>query len=138
MTPLTVVSMVGWKGGLEQTDLLSRNLDAEITSGNHDAIRDGENVVKVANTLVVLDLRDDLDVLARFTQALADLEDILPLADKRRKHHVDTVLHAELKVLLVLLRQGGEVDVDVREIHTLLGSEHPVVLQRVVAESCEL
>jgi hypothetical protein len=120
------------------SDLLGGDFNAEVTACDHDTVRDGENVVKVANTLVVLNLRDDLDVLARFTQALADLEDILPLADERRKHHVDTVLHAELKVLLVLLRQGGEVDVDVREIHTLLGSEHPIVLQRVVAKSCEL
>ena len=38
------------------------------------------------------------------------LEHILAFANKRGKHHVDTLVHAKLDVLLILLGQGREIN----------------------------
>lgn len=44
--------------------LLGRDLDAQVTAGNHDAVALLDDGVDVLAALVVLNLADDLDVLA--------------------------------------------------------------------------
>eukprot|EP00964_Phaeocystis_antarctica_P006359 scaffold3454_cov68-Phaeocystis_antarctica.AAC.1 len=92
---------------LRDEDLLRGDLDAEVAARHHDAVRLLEDGVEVAHALVVLDLGDDLDALARGGvgrhQARAHLLHVARLADERGEDHVDALLHAELQVGLVLL-----------------------------------
>ena len=81
-----------------------------------------------AHALVVLQLADDLDVFALLTQHLPDSVHVGGLANERGEDHVDALLHAELQVLNVLLRHGGQVHGCTREVHSLLAAEHPSVL----------
>ena len=55
---------------LSQKDLFCRNLHAQVSSGNHDSVRCLQDVIKVLNTLLVLDFADDLDLPAFRTQHL--------------------------------------------------------------------
>lgn len=112
---------------LGHEDLRRGNLDSEVTTGDHDTVGDGENLVKVDDTLLVLDLDDDLDAGALGTEDLADREDVLGRADEGGKDHVDAVLDAKLEVLLVLLGQGREVDRRLGEVDTLARTERAVV-----------
>jgi len=52
--------------------LCGGDLDAEISSGNHDAVGRGEDLLEVVEALPVLDLGNDLDVLPFLTQHFAD------------------------------------------------------------------
>ena len=48
--------------------LLSRNFDAHVTASDHDAVGGSDDLVDVLAALLVLQLRDDQDVLAGLSQ----------------------------------------------------------------------
>lgn len=77
---------------------------------------------------MVLQLADDQDVLALLTQHLPDSVDIGGFTNEGGKDHVNTLLHAKLQVLNVLLRHGGEVDSSSRQVDTLLAAQHTAIL----------
>jgi hypothetical protein len=112
---------------LGHEDLRRRDLDTEVATGDHDTVGDGEDLVKVDDALLVLNLDDDLDAGALGAEDLADGEDVLGRADERGKDHVDAVLDTELEVLLVLLGQGREVDRRLGQVDTLARAERAVV-----------
>lgn len=108
---------------LSDVDLLVWDLDAEITTGNHDTIGLLEDVGKVVKTLSVLNLGNDLNVLALLAEDLANGADVSTGADERGKDHVNVVLNTELEVGLVLLRESWEIDIGIWEVHALLGRD---------------
>jgi hypothetical protein len=112
---------------LGDEDLGGRDLDTEITTGNHDTVSLLENGVEVVHTLLVLDLGNDLDVLAILTEDLADGEDVLRATDERGEDHVDLVLDTETEIGLVLLGESGKVNVGLGKVDTLLGGDLAVV-----------
>ena len=70
------------------TDLLRRYLDAEVTACDHHAVSQLEDLVEALQTLVVLDLGDDLDAGASLAEHVADRADAVSRPDERREHHV--------------------------------------------------
>lgn len=112
---------------LGSEDLGGRDLNTEITTGNHDTVRLSKNLGEVVETLAVLNLGDDLNVLALLTKDLADVLDVLGTADEGGKNHVNIVLDTKLKVGLVLLGESGQIDIGVRQVDTLLGGDIAVV-----------
>lgn len=107
--------------------LSSGNLDTEITTGNHDTISGLEDLLEVVETLSVLNLGDDLNVLALLAENLTDVIDVLSAADERGENHVDVVLNTELEISLVLLGKSGQIDISVGQVDTLLGADGTVV-----------
>lgn len=67
---------------LGSKDLSGRNLDTEITTGDHDTVSGLENLGKVVETLSVLNLGNDLDVLALRSHNVTDVLDVLGTTDK--------------------------------------------------------
>lgn len=112
---------------LGDEDLGRGDLDTEVTTGNHDTVSLLENVVEVVDSLLVLDLGDDLDLLAVRAKALTDGLDVVAGTDERGKDHVDLVLDTKLEIGLVLLGERREVDVGAGEVDTLLGRDLAVV-----------
>mmetsp|Transcript_69386 Transcript_69386/g.167831 ORF Transcript_69386/g.167831 Transcript_69386/m.167831 type:complete len:516 (+) Transcript_69386:274-1821(+) len=112
---------------LREEDLLRRDLDAEVAARHHDAVRLRQDRVEVAHALVVLDLRDDPDLLAHnrvcCDEAGAHVLHVARLTDERGEDHIDSLRHAELQVGLVLLRERGKVDVDVGQVAPLARAE---------------
>jgi len=122
-------------------DLARGNLDTEITTSNHNTVSLLQNLIEVVNTLLVLNLGNDLDVFAILAENLPDGSDVATTANKRSKDHVDLVLHTKAEIGLVLLRESGEIDVRLREIDTLLRGNLSIVdalaLQRLVVDDLE-
>lgn len=95
------------------------DLNTKVTTGNHDTIGLLENLGKVVQTLSVLDLGNDLDVLALLAEDLPDGLDVLTTTNKRGEDHVDVVLDTKAQVVLVLLGEGRKIDVSVGQVDTL-------------------
>lgn len=112
---------------LRSKDLSCGNLNSEITTSNHDTVSLLQNLGKVVETLTVLDLGDDLDVLAVLAENLADGLDIITSADERGENHIHVVLDTKSEIGLVLLGQSGEVHIGVGEVDSLLGGDLAVV-----------
>lgn len=112
---------------LGNEDLGGGDLDAKISSGNHDTVGLLENLVKVVDTLLVLNLGDDLDALALLTENVSDGLDVVGGSDERGKDDVDTVLDTKLEVGLVLLGQSGEIDISAGKVNSLSGRNLTVV-----------
>ena len=87
---------------------------------------------------MVLQLADDLDVLALLAQHLAHGVHVVGLADEGGEHHVHALLHAELQVLDVLLGHGGQVHRRTRQVHALLAAQQAAVLDLAQQEVAAL
>lgn len=83
---------------------------------------------------MVLQLADDLDVLALLPQHGSDRVDVGSFADERGENHVDSVLHAKLQILDVFLGDGGQVHGGAGEVHPLLAAQGASVLNLTVQE----
>ena len=103
------------------------DLDTKITASYHDTVSLAENFREVVKTLAVLDLGDDLNVLAVLPKNLADVPDVLSTANEGGEDHVDVVLDAKLQISLILVGEGGKVNVCVGQVDTLLGGDEAVV-----------
>jgi hypothetical protein len=110
-----------------QEDLACGDLDTEVTTGNHNTVSFSQDLVKVFNTLLVLDLHDDFDVRTIWPQNCTNVFDILATADKGREDHVNAVPDTKKQVLFVLLRERRKVDVGLRKVYTLARREGAVV-----------
>lgn len=108
-------------------NLGGRDLDTQITTSHHDTVGDLEDLVKVVDSLLVLNLGDDLDVLALLTEHLTDSGDVLCATNKRGKDHVHVVLDTKFQIGLVLFAQSGEIDVCLGQVDTLLAADLAVV-----------
>lgn len=103
------------------------DLDTKVTTSDHDTVGELQDLVEVVDTLLVLDLGDDLDVLALLAEHLTDGSDVLTTADEGCKDHVDLVLDTELEIGLVLLRERWEIDIGLWKVDALLGRDLAVV-----------
>jgi hypothetical protein len=112
---------------LGDEDLAGRDLDTKVTTGNHDTVGLPEDLVKVVQTLLVLDLGNDLDVLAILAEDLTDGRDIATMANEGGEDHVDAVLDTKAEIGLVLLGERGKIDVGLGKVDTLLGRNLAVV-----------
>ena len=112
---------------LGDEDLGGRDLDTKITTGNHDTVGLLKDLVEVVDTLLVLDLGNDLDLLSFLTEDLTDVADVATTTDEGREDHVDVVLDTESEIGDILLGQSGKVDVGAGKVHTLAGRDVTVV-----------
>ncbi len=113
---------------LGNEDLLRWNLNPHVTPGHHDAIGLRDDLVDVVDSLLVLNLGDDEDVLSLFPENPPDLLDARRIADKGGKDHVDVLLHPKEQVALVLLRDRRKIRVGSWQVAALLRSEVAAVL----------
>jgi hypothetical protein len=112
---------------LGNEDLGGGDLNSEISTGNHDSVSELKNLVEVVDSLLVLDLGDNLDILSILSENLTDSGDVRSLTDERGKDHVDTVLDSEAQVGLVLLGERGKVDIGLGKVDSLAGRDLSVV-----------
>jgi len=109
---------------LGDEDLLGWDLHTKITSSDHDTISGSEDLIVVVESLLVLDLGDNLNVSTSWSEDITDSLDILSLSHERGCDHVDTVLDTEVdKVDLVLLSEGWEVNDGSWEVHVFAFSK---------------
>ena len=107
-------------GLLDVRNLSCRNLDAQITTGNHDAVGSGKNFIKVLDAKDGLNLGEDLNVWG--THLAADIADFaygFAIANEGCGNGVNTKFAAKHDVSAVLLGNGGETNVNVRNVDAL-------------------
>src|SRR6202011_1662706 len=73
---------------LHHRDLFQREFDAEVASGDHDAVEGVDDRVEVGHGLGLLDLRDDRDAAADLVHDLVDAVDVGGVADEGQGDHV--------------------------------------------------
>ena len=112
---------------LGNEDLGGRNLDAQVTTGNHDTVRLLENFIEVVDTLLVLNLGNDLNLLTLFAENFTDMTDVTSTADERSKDHLNLVLNTKFEVVNVFLGEGWEVDISARQVNTFPGADFAVI-----------
>lgn len=76
---------------------------------------------------MVLQLADDLYVLALLAEHLPDSVNVSSLTDEGGKDHVYALLHTKLQVLDVLLRHSRQVDSSTRQVDALLATQRTAV-----------
>ena len=112
---------------LSQKHLTSGDLNTQITSGDHDTIGHSENLVKVLKALFIFNLDDDFNIGTFRAEDFTDVADVLSASDEGREDHIDTVLNAELEILLVLFAEGRKIDRSFGKVNTLARRKIPVI-----------
>lgn len=112
---------------LGKEDLGCGNFDTQVTTGNHDAVSLLQDFIEVVNTLLILNLGNNLDLLALFTQDFTDVADITSTTNKRGENHVYLVLNTELEIGNILFGKSRKVNVGAWQVDTLLGRDVAVV-----------
>ena len=114
-------------------DELGLDLDAQVATGDHDAVGSLEDLVEVLDAEGALDLREDRHVLAAVLAAeLADAADGLAVTDEGGGDVIDVLGQAEEDVLTVALGDGRQRDVDVGHVDALALADQAVVLDDAV------
>lgn len=103
------------------------DLDTKVTTGNHDTVGGLQDLVKVVDTLLVLNLGNDLNLLTLLAEDITDALDVAAAADEGGEDHVNIVLDTEPQVADILLGQSGEVYVGTGQVDTLAGGDVAVV-----------
>lgn len=106
---------------LRQKDLGGWDLHTQITTGHHDGIGLTKDVVIVLQTLKILNLANDLDLRpAILLKQAAEILHIIPGTDKGGGDELDLLLDAKVdNVILVLVGEGGQIDLYAGKVHVL-------------------
>ena len=108
---------------------LGLDLDAQVATGDHDAVGSLEDLVEVLDAQGALDLREDRHVLATVLAAkLADAADGLAVTDEGSGDVVDVLGQAKEDVLTIALGDSRQRDVDVGHVDALALADQAVVL----------
>lgn len=118
---------------LNQRHVFRRQVYAQISAGNHQAVGYAQDGVQVLHSLVIFDLGDDLDVVGLvLVEDMFDLENIFGFADEGLGDDVDVLLNAELDVPDVLLGYAGKAGFDAGNVDALALLQLAAVLDEAV------
>ena len=107
---------------LNARNTLNRNLNTKVATRNHYTIRSVDNLLNIVNTLLILNLRNDLDVAIVLVKNLLDCHHVGSRTHERVGYEVNILLNSKQNVLTVFLGNGRQSDVFARNIHTLMCS----------------
>ena len=83
-----------------------RNFHTEVTSRDHDTVRDRADLIDMIHTRLILDLCDDIDIPAAILrQKVPKLTHIASVGHKRRGNEVNSVLDTKQQIRFILLTQ---------------------------------
>mmetsp|Transcript_4128 Transcript_4128/g.6827 ORF Transcript_4128/g.6827 Transcript_4128/m.6827 type:complete len:416 (-) Transcript_4128:111-1358(-) len=110
-------------------DLLRRDLHPEVAARHHHAVGGLEDLVELVQALLVLNLRDNLDAGALWTERVPNELDVRCGLHEGSRDVVDTLGHGKVdQVVDVLGLQDRQVDLDVGQVHVLALADGLVVL----------
>ncbi len=98
-------------------DLLEGAFNAEVTAGDHDAVRGLEDRREVVQRGAALDFGDDRHLDAARLERLADFVDVRAVDDEARRDEVHAALGDEVEVRLVGVGDDVQAEVDAGDVH---------------------
>ena len=101
---------------LHDGQFLVGDFDAQVAARHHDGIGFAHDGLEVFDRLLILDLGDDQRPRLAFLEHLLELQQIARFADKGKRDEIHAEFEAELHVLDVLGGEGGQADLDARQI----------------------
>ena len=110
---------------LENRQLLELHLRAQVAAGDHDDVGRVDDGVDVADGFLVLDLGDDLRLAFECLHRLAQLTDVGGIPHERSGDVVRAALDGEGKVLVILFRQGGQIQAHARQVDVTARAHRP-------------
>ena len=111
---------------LRDGDDLGRQLDAQVAARHHDAVGGFDDLVDVVDSLLVLDLRDDLDAAVPAVENRLHGFDVARAAHERVGDEIDAVLRGPLDVHAVFLGHRRQVDRHVGDVDALARTQRAV------------
>src|SRR5690606_34812554 len=99
---------------------LERQLDAQVATGDHDAVEGIDDLFERVDSLRLLDLRDDGDLDAFFCHDLVHTLDIAGVTHEGQRDQVCADVQAPTKICLVLFAERGNVDSDTGQVDALV------------------
>ncbi|CCY85301.1 eC1118_1A20_0364p [Clostridium sp. CAG:149] len=101
-------------------NLLCRNLNSHITSGNHNSIAGFQDGIQIFDTLCILNLCNNKHIGTMLIQNLTNLTDCRCISDKGGRDHVKSGRDSKEDILLVLVGQSRELNFHIWYIDSLL------------------
>ena len=108
---------------LDDGQFLVGDFDAEIAARDHDAVGFAHDLVQVGDGLLVLDLGEDEGARAVFLEELLQLEEVARFAHEGQGDEIHAELESEFDVLDVFGGEGGQADLDARQVDMAAAAE---------------
>ncbi|MDB6124928.1 MAG: cation transport ATPase [Pedosphaera sp.] len=100
------------------------DFDAEVATGNHNAVGSADDGFEIFDGFLVFNLGDDHGVVElRFAHELFEFAHILGATDEREGDVIDSEFKAELDVGDVFFRESGKADFDAGEVDMATAAE---------------
>ena len=104
------------------------NFNTHITSGDHDTVCCFDDLIDIVNTLLVLDLGNDLDFLTAIVfQNFSHFTDIVCSTCKGCCNEIKSFLNTKEKIFMVFLADKWHLQVCSWNIDTFLISDHTCI-----------
>ena len=107
---------------------LKRNLYSKIATRYHDTIRHIDNIIYIVNTLLVLYLRNYLYITSVLIQNFLYGKNVIGRSYKGMSDKVNIKFYSKQYVVIVTFCYCGKIYVFSRHVHTLVRTEHSVIL----------
>ena len=113
---------------LDNRNILKRDFNTHVTTGDHDTVSYLNDAVDVVNTLLVLDLGDDLDVLSTvFLKDITDFFDIGCCSGERSGNEIIAFFDTKQDIVVILRADEWHVYFYTRKVDTFLIAENTTV-----------
>ena len=113
---------------LNNRNIFKRDLNTHITTGNHDTVCGFDDTVDVVNTLLILDLCDDLNVVAAiFFEDIADLFDIGCCSGEGSSDEIISFFDAEKDIVMVFRADKWHIYLYARKVYTFFVAEDTTI-----------
>lgn len=127
MTGLVLADTLFDDAALYARYLLDGHLYAQVAAGYHDAVGGVDDLVDVVHALLVLYLRDDLDIgVVGVEDALHGVH-VLGRSHEGVGYEVDVLVYGQSYHALVAVGESRQVDVLSRHVHALVRAQRAVV-----------
>ena len=113
---------------LNNRHIFRRNLNPHITSGDHNSICCFDDLINIVNTLLILDLRNDLDFFTTIVfQDFSYFADIICSTCKGCCDKIKSFLNTKEKVIMVFFTDKWHLQVCTRNIDAFSISNHTCI-----------
>ena len=118
---------------LKGRNLFHRDLNTHVSTSYHDTISSLDNRIDVINTLIILNLSKDTDIIsAVLMKKLADLIDICCSTSEGCSDEIESLLHTEDQIRTILRGDVRHRQIYIRYIHTLFVRDVSTILNDTV------